>query len=335
MLRCLELAQKGKVAPNPMVGAVLVANERIIGEGYHKEFGARHAEVSALSSVRSRDKQLIKRSTLYVNLEPCSHQGKTPACTDLILKQGIPKVVIGSLDPNPQVSGIEALQGIEVETGLLEQDAEYLNRRFYTFFQKQRPYVILKWAETRDGLMAPDIPKQQWISNESAQILNHKWRSEEMAIMVGTNTALIDDPELTVRNWQGTNPIRVVIDRNLSLNPKLKLFDRSTPTLVFNNSMEKKETNLERIRIDFNNKIIPQILAALHQRNIQSLLVEGGPKLLKSFVDAGLWDEARYFVGNAEFKSGLKAPQPEGREVSAEMIGDNELHILSPYNYTQ
>jgi diaminohydroxyphosphoribosylaminopyrimidine deaminase / 5-amino-6-(5-phosphoribosylamino)uracil reductase len=319
MQRCIDIAGEGlgNTSPNPMVGSVIVHHNKIIGEGYHKKCGGPHAEVNAINSVKN--KALLNESTLFVNLEPCSHYGKTPPCADLIIKSGIKRVVISNVDPNPQVQGkgIEKLKsaGVEVFTGILEHEGEILNRRFFTFQRKRRPYIILKWAQTSDGFIdykrdVSDIQKAAWITNNFARILVHKWRTVEDAIMVGTTTAIKDNPTLNVRDWVGKNPVRIVPDRNLRLNRNLNLMNGMYPTIVFT-SPENKTTPVENVTfipVVFDNHAPSFILDEMYKMNIQSLIIEGGSALLKSFINAGLWDEARVFVGNKMFMNGIKAP---------------------------
>ena len=368
MHRCLQLAQlgEGKVAPNPMVGAVLVSENRIIGEGYHQLFGQAHAEVNCINAVAEQDIPLIQKATLYVSLEPCAHFGKTPPCADLIIKHKIPKVVIGCRDPFAQVNGkgIEKLQaaGIEVIVGVLENECLALNKRFFIFHKQRRPYVILKWAQTGDGKIAapsnsPSRGETQaqpslfrdieadlnsstseasarmasptgggregasrlLISNEFTNRLVHKWRSEEAAILVGTNTALFDDPELTTRLWPGTNPIRLVVDMNLRLPQSLKLLDGNTPTIVFNlqqHTLPVEKTSPADLKntvgyyqVTEDVSLVQQLLNALYQMNIQSVLVEGGAQLLQSFINDGSWDEAR-IISNEQLMIGDGLPAP-------------------------
>lgn len=329
MQRALELAELGgrAVMPNPMVGAVIVCDGKIIGSGYHTKFGQAHAEVEAVRSVS--DKELLSRSTLYVTLEPCNHFGKTPPCVDLILEHRIPHVVIATRDPFKEVNGkgiarlIEA--GVKVEEGVLEKEAQELNKRFFTAHTLQRPYVILKWAETRDQFIARTDGSSKWISSEESRKLVHTWRSEEMAIMVGTNTASIDDPELTVRLVTGENPQRIVLDRECRLPKNLKLFDGSVSTLIFNAHINESAQNLEFIKTDLELK---NILKELYSRNIISLFVEGGAKLLSSFLDLSLWDEARVFQSRETFGNGIKAPKLTERPVSQVMVGGDTLTIF-------
>ncbi|MBA3972213.1 MAG: bifunctional diaminohydroxyphosphoribosylaminopyrimidine deaminase/5-amino-6-(5-phosphoribosylamino)uracil reductase RibD, partial [Bacteroidetes bacterium] len=279
MKRCLELAVKGlgNAAPNPMVGSLVVCDDKIIGEGYHEQYGQAHAEVNAINAVD--DKELLKRSTLYVNLEPCSHFGKTPPCADLIIEHKIPNVIIGNIDSNSLVSGrgIEKMikAGIDVRTGILEDDCRKLNKRFFTYHEKKRPYIILKWAQTADGFIDArrndeNTSKPVQISNSDSKKLLHLWRSQEQAIMIGTNTALLDDPMLTVREVKGKNPLRITVDKWLRIPKQFNLFDKSTPTLIFTSTDGASETNLEYKKIDFDKKVIPQVLEELYKRNVHS-----------------------------------------------------------------
>lgn len=338
MLRCLELAKNGlgNVAPNPMVGCVIVCEGKVIGEGYHQEYGKAHAEVNAIHSVR--DKSLLQKSTLYVNLEPCAHFGKTPPCANLIVEHNIPRVVIGCIDSYSEVSGkgIEKLRnaGIEVTVGILENESLELNKRFFTFHNKKRPYVILKWAETIDGFIdvyrvniknneiagQPRNDADNWITSPLSKQLVHKWRSEEAAILVGTTTALNDNPKLNVREWKGNNPTRIVIDLHDRLPQSLNLFDKIMPTIVFSLSKETSTNNLTYVKINNAKTLLQEVLNELYKRNIQSVIVEGGATLLQSFIDQHLWDEARVFVGNKKFTTGLKAPSLKGNLIVEELI---------------
>jgi diaminohydroxyphosphoribosylaminopyrimidine deaminase / 5-amino-6-(5-phosphoribosylamino)uracil reductase len=336
MLRCLELARlgAGNVAPNPMVGCVVVYGGKIIGEGFHQFFGGLHAEVNAINSVTNQE--LLKRSTLYVSLEPCSHFGKTPPCTDLILSKKIPEIVIGTIDPYGEVAGkgLEKLRraGLNVAVGLLEPECRELNKRFFTFHEKKRPYIILKWAQTLDGFIDIRGKKQvgspTWITRELARKLVHKIRSEEDAILVGTNTAEMDDPSLNVYNWSGRNPVRIVLDRLLRLPSTLKLFDNSSRTLVFNAKKTGTENSTEFIKIDFAKTIVPQILRELFLRQIQSVIVEGGKQLLDSFITENLWDEAHIFIGNKVFQKGIEAPRLTGPLVSETLLDTDWLKVF-------
>lgn len=318
MRRCLKLASRGKgrVEPNPMVGCVIVHRGKVIGEGYHEYFGGPHAEVNAIKSVKKNDMSLLSESTLYVNLEPCSHFGKTPPCADLLMKYGIERVVVGALDPNPLVAGkgIDKLKssGIDVKVGVLEDQCRELNKRFYTFHQMKRPYIIIKWAQTSDGYIGA-LGHRMLISSPKTNNLVHKWRSEEQAIMVGTNTALADNPCLTVRNVDGKNPVRVVVDRALRVPASFNLLDGSVRTIVFTSKKKASKNNLEFVRVNFNKSILKQVMQKLHERGIQSMIVEGGAKLLNSFIDSNLWDEARIITSTKKFsllstEKGIKAP---------------------------
>lgn len=336
MQRCLDLAQlgMGDVAPNPMVGCVIVHKGLIIGEGYHEKFGLPHAEVNAIRSVKNPE--LLASSTLYVSLEPCAHYGKTPPCSDLIIEKRIPHVVIGTIDPFAQVAGmgIERMQkaGIKVEVGVLEEECRQLNRRFFTFHEKKRPYVVLKWAQTLDGFIDTDRSEMQhptWITNDLSKRLVHRQRSEESAILVGTNTAAYDNPSLTVREWTGHQPLRLVIDRTLRLDEALHVFDSKAPSWVFT-AIEKAGTaNLQYIRLNFNLNILPQLLAALYESQILSVIVEGGSILLNSFLEASLWDEAFVYTGNQFFGKGVQAPHISGEVIAFEKLDDCKLHVIS------
>jgi len=323
MQRCLQLACQGSgyVAPNPMVGAVLVHNGNVIGEGFHQNYGWPHAEVNCINSVMEENKPFISQSTLYVSLEPCSHFGRTPPCTDLIIKNKIPRVVIGCSDPFKEVDGkgIEKLgaAGVEVISGILEDECKELNKRFITFHTLHRPYIILKWAQTEDGKIAShptpspsgEGAKRLFISNEYSNRLVHKWRSEEASILVGTNTALLDDPELTTRLWPGPSPVRLVVDTDLKLPSSLKIFNGEVKTIVFNTIKHDEESNPQYYQVTEDVSLVHQIANALYQLKIQSVIVEGGAKLIQSFIDEGIWDEARS-VTNSELRvqSGLPAP---------------------------
>ncbi len=334
MKLCLQLAVKGfgNTAPNPMVGCVIVSDEKIIGEGYHQQYGQAHAEVNAINSVK--DKKLLQKSTLYVNLEPCAHFGKTPPCADLIIEHKIPNVVIGCMDINSAVNGrgIEKLTkaGINVTEGVLEDECKKLNKRFFTFHEKKRPYIILKWAQTSDGFI--DVKRSEenpgkalQISNSESHKLLHKWRSQEQAIMVGTNTALLDNPQLTVREWHGKNPLRITIDKWLRIPKHYNLFDKSTATIIFTAVDAASEPNLEFIKIDFEKDIISQILNELYKRTIQSLIVEGGEQLLSSFIEIDAWDEARVFISDRKIEIGIKAPVLKTNPISKENISGDKL----------
>ncbi len=315
MERCLKLAELGAgyTSPNPLVGAVLVHEGRIIGEGYHKQYGGPHAEVNCIGSVRDADRSLIPKSSLYVSLEPCVHHGKTPPCTDLILAEKIPRVVIGCRDPFSEVNGkgIEKLlaHGVQVDYPVLNNESTELNRRFITFHQQKRPYIILKWAQSANHKMSGMQGKREMISNGYSNRLVHKWRSEEAGILIGTNTALLDNPELTVRLWDGKNPIRMVVDLSLRLPDSLKLFDGSGQTIVLNNSTDLKAGNLLFKKLLPGKSETSSILTAIHSLNILSVIVEGGPKLLQSFIDDDNWDEIRTITNNElMIPGGIQAP---------------------------
>jgi len=332
MAACLALAVRGagQVAPNPMVGSVIVHRDRIIGRGFHERFGGPHAEVNAVRSVT--DTTLLKESTLYVSLEPCCHFGKTPPCTDLILETKIPRVVVGVTDPFAAVSGggVKKLRaaGVDVVENVLAAECAEVNRRFFTFHREKRPYVILKWAETADRFIARSDGTSKWISGEAARTLVHTWRAEEAAIMVGTRTARVDDPELTVRHVAGRNPLRIVVDTDLALPPTLRLFDRSTPTLVFNAIRSEASPNLEYI-VCAKNSGLAGLVSALDQRGILSLIVEGGRDTLARFIDADLWDEARVFRNpKLLFSEGIPAPQLLHPTPQVKTIGDDELFLI-------
>ena len=360
MIRCLELAKQGigNVAPNPMVGCLITHQNEIIAVGYHEKYGEAHAEVNAINAVM--DKSVLKESTLYVNLEPCAHTGKTPPCADLIIKHQIPNVVIGCIDTYSEVAGkgIEKIRaaGVNVTVGVLEEKAKELNKRFFTFHNKKRPFIILKWAETKDGFIDVErnvianiekrnmkqssqtkdcfVPRNDekvdnWITSPFSKKIVHQWRSEEQAIMIGTNTALNDNPNLTVREVEGKNPLRVVLDLNLRLPEQLNIFDGSTPTLVFNSVKSEFKHNLEFVKIDKNKELIPQILNELYQRNILSIIIEGGTQLLQTFIDANCWDEAKVFIGDKCFNKGLKAPLID-KQPNATLQFDTD--ILNTYN---
>ena len=311
MKRAFELAQAGigSVSPNPLVGCVITQNGQIIGEGYHQRYGEPHAEVNAVRSVK--DSALLKGAEVFVTLEPCSHFGKTPPCADLLIRSEVKKVWVANTDPNPLVSGngIRKLEaaGIEVATGLLEEVGEEINRRFFTFMREKRPYIILKWAETTDGFIARKNFDSKWISNSYSRQLVHKWRAEEDAIMVGTNTALHDDPQLNVRDWSGHDPLRIVMDRRLRLPQTLKLFSDGKPTLCFNEEKEGQSSATEYVKIPTEDPL-SHILKNLRARGIQSMIVEGGTQLLSSFLDENLWDEIRIFKSATTFGEGIASP---------------------------
>lgn len=338
MQRCNELAELGigAVSPNPMVGAVVVFDDKIIGEGYHHKYGAAHAEVNAINQVISNfsnSSDLLKQSTIYVSLEPCAHYGKTPPCADLIIMHQIPKVVIGCRDPFNQVDGkgIEKLKnaGINVTVGVLEKECQWLNRRFFTRVQKHRPYVILKWAQTADGFFAPDDNSQHWITGVESRKLVHQWRSEEDAVLIGKNTAAIDNPQLNVRYAQGRAPKRIVIDRKLELNQNLNIFDQSAETLIFNEVKTDIDGKNKYIALEDFDRYVPQyILFQLYLQDIQSVIIEGGARTLNSFIEADLWDEARIFTGEKELKRGVKAPEVRGKITGEYSSGKDKLFVV-------
>ncbi|MEY3678519.1 MAG: bifunctional diaminohydroxyphosphoribosylaminopyrimidine [Bacteroidota bacterium] len=334
MQRCLELAAlgAGRVSPNPMVGALIVVDGQIIGEGYHQVYGEAHAEVNAINQVFAKypaAAELLKKSTIYVSLEPCSHVGKTPPCSDLIVKYQIPKVVIGCRDAFAEVNGkgIKRLRdsGIEVIEGVLEQECLAMNKRFFTRIGKQRPYIILKWAQTSDGYFAPQKNRQEWISGLSAKQLNHRWRAEEDAVLVGFRTALVDNPKLNVREWPGTNPIRIVIDRNLDLPLTLNVFDQSQETFVFNAIKTEQVGTIKYLELENFDTLLPQSIAyQLYLLDVQSIIIEGGVKTLNLFINAGLWDEARVFISPKIWGDGISAPQLS-EEATEELNLDTDL----------
>lgn len=337
MSRCLELAQNGlgTTYPNPLVGSVIVCKDKIIAQGWHHHAGGPHAEVVAINSVK--DKSLLKESTLYVNLEPCSHFGKTPPCADLIVSSGLPKVVICNTDPNPIVAGrgIKKLTdaGIEVVLGILEKEGRELNRRFFTNQEKKRPYVILKWAQTVDGFLSPEKrgeAKPVWITSGLSRQLVHKWRTEEHSILVGTQTVADDNPQLTARNWQGNQPIRIVIDKSGRLSKDSYIFDNQSKTIAFHDRSDVRfPDGVLSESIDF--AAMPtEILKRLNDYGIASVIVEGGRKTLQSFIDAGLWDEARVFVGPKLFGSGTSSPRIDGKLLSKTLIEQDELLVYRP-----
>jgi diaminohydroxyphosphoribosylaminopyrimidine deaminase/5-amino-6-(5-phosphoribosylamino)uracil reductase len=328
MRRCIELAKNGlgTTYPNPLVGSVIVFEDKIIGEGWHQKSGMPHAEVNAVNSIK--DQSLLKKATIYVNLEPCSHHGKTPPCCDLIITNQIPNVVIGTTDPNIKVSGqgiknlIEA--GKNVTVGILEAECNELNKRFFTFHQKKRPFIILKWAESQDGYIAPQNKTSQkpvWLTNEFSRQLVHKWRSEEQAILVGTQTVIDDNPKLNVRDWSGNNPIRIVFDQRNRISKESHIFDSLAKTIVLSNDS-----------IDFNGNIAQQTSDFLFHNDIQSVIIEGGRQTLQTFIDAGLWDEARVFKGRIYLGGGTKAPSLQSEYAERKYILDDELLIFKNYD---
>ncbi|MDO6743955.1 bifunctional diaminohydroxyphosphoribosylaminopyrimidine deaminase/5-amino-6-(5-phosphoribosylamino)uracil reductase RibD [Tenacibaculum soleae] len=337
--RCLQLAKNGigSTRPNPSVGAVIVLNDRIIAEGFTSPYGESHAEVNAINAVKN--KALLAEATIYVTLEPCSHYGKTPPCADLIVKHQFKKVVIGCVDTNSLVAGkgIERLKkaGINVVVGVLENECKKHHKRFFTNQNKKRPYIILKWAQTSDGFVAPKSKNEQkpvWISNKYSQQLVHKWRAQEHAILVGTNTVIADNPSLTVRSWSGNNPVRIVLDKNLRIPKEATVFNGEVKTIVvFDSKTNQEEYQLEHSQelifepINFASRVAEQICTVLQKHNIQSVIIEGGTQTLQTFINANLWDEAKVFTGQLELKSGVAAPVFRGSVSSEEKINNDIL----------
>lgn len=342
MQRCLDLAGSGEglTSPNPMVGAVIVYKDTIIGEGYHHKCGEDHAEALAIKSVK--DKSLLSQATLYVNLEPCSHYGRTPPCSDRIIAAQIPRVVVGCTDPNKQVEGkgIEKIKnaGIQVTTGVLESHCHYLNRAFFTFHTLDRPYIILKWAQTLDGLMdkmrhSSQSPHINWITGKSLKVMVHRWRAACDAILAGTRTIIHDNPQLTVREWTGKNPLRLVVDEHQIIPENANVKDQQHETIIFSRIPGRPERNLNYVLLDFDSPLIPQILEYLHSQNIQSLIVEGGQMVLNSFLEASLWDEIRLLSGNRLFHKGLTGPQVSGQVASIDTVQEDRLvHVVNDKN---
>ena len=346
--RCIELAKlgAGNVAPNPMVGAVLVFEDKIIGEGYHQRFGKAHAEVNCINdaekrmiSVKASNNDMaavLQKSILYVSLEPCAHFGRTPPCADLIIEKKIPKVVIGCRDPFKEVDGkgISKLQasGVEVHTGILEEDCIALNNRFFTFHLKNRPYIILKWAQTANRKIAGPETSRLFISDEITNRYVHKWRSEEAAVMIGTNTALMDDPSLNTRLWRGNDPLRVVLDMNLRLPQFLRIFNQEGKTLIFNVLKQEDNERVQYYKLKRHEPVIGQLMKALYELGIQSVLVEGGRRLIQSFIDENTWDEARVITNNElEVNTGTGAPQlPAAVLTHQYQIHSDTIRFFSP-----
>lgn len=336
MQRCIDLAKKGlkSVAPNPMVGCVIVNDGEIIAEGYHVKYGEAHAEVNAINQVKNAE--LFKEATLYVSLEPCAHYGKTPPCSNLIIEKGITNVVIGCIDPFAEVAGkgIERMRnaGIKVSVGVLEKETLQINKRFFTFHEKQRPYVVLKWAQTLDGYIdvkrEGNEPQINWITQPQTKQLTDTWRSQEMAILVGKNTVLNDNPRLTVRTILGKSPLRLVIDKNAELSLSYAVFNTDAQTVVFNAKVDRQERNIRFVKIDFTNAL-DKILDWLYQENIQSVLVEGGAFTLQQFIDEDKWDEARIYTGSNYFNEGIKAPQLKINEFEKAYYGEDQITIVA------
>ncbi|MFP5081606.1 bifunctional diaminohydroxyphosphoribosylaminopyrimidine deaminase/5-amino-6-(5-phosphoribosylamino)uracil reductase RibD [Pedobacter sp. JCM 36344] len=338
MQRCLEIAEMGigNVSPNPMVGCVIVHEDTIIAEGYHRKFGEAHAEVNAVNAAFADYPEeaatLLRNSTVYVNLEPCAHFGKTPPCADLLVMIGVKKVVIGNTDPFSDVDGkgIEKLKaaGIQVIHGILEDKCTELNRRFFTRVIEQRPYIILKWAETANRYFAPKNVLQEWISGPLAKKLVHKWRTEEDAILIGKQTAICDNPQLTAREWEGKNPIRIVIDKNLQVPAGYNVFNNVSKTIVFNEAKTVIDQNIHNIQMEDMQYYLPQKIAyQLYLMDIHSVIIEGGANLLSQFIAAGLWDEARVFRSATSWDEGIQAPDIQGIITDQVNVGMDHLSV--------
>jgi len=336
--RCIELAKNGVglTYPNPMVGSVIVLNGRIIGEGWHKKTGKPHAEVNAINSVKNKD--LLKKATIYVSLEPCSHFGKTPPCANLIIEKGIKNVVVGCLDPNEKVAGrgVKLLEeaGCKVAVGVLEAECKELNKRFFTFHTKKRPFITLKWAETEDGFIDrhrnENSEKQpNWISNTYSQQLSHKLRANEQAILVGTNTVVNDNPTLNTRSWFGSNPVRVILDGNSKIAKTYDVLSDGLKTIVFSkkNHIIDSFGNVVFEKIDFDENVLQQVCDVLYKNEIQSLIVEGGKHTLQSFINENIWDEAQVFIGNIKFHQGLQAPLIKKVPIETHMVSNDTLKV--------
>ena len=326
--RCLQISKNGLRAamPNPCVGAVIVFENKIIGEGFTDPYGGNHAEVNAINQVKN--KLLLRKSTIYVSLEPCSHYGKTPPCSDLIIASKIPNVVIGTMDPHAKVAGkgIQKLMdaGISVKVGILEKECIESNKIFFCFHEKKRPYIILKWAESLDGFIAPLARLEQkpvWITNEFSRQLVHKWRTEEQAILVGTQTIMDDNPRLNVRDWYGKNPVRIVLDQNNRISKESHIFDNQQETIIISGK-----------DLVFDDKLALRISEYLFQKNIQSVIVEGGRQTLQTFINENIWDEARVFRGNIYLENGVLAPLFKSKNVARKSILDDELLIFKNYD---
>jgi diaminohydroxyphosphoribosylaminopyrimidine deaminase / 5-amino-6-(5-phosphoribosylamino)uracil reductase len=330
MLRAMELASLGlgTVSPNPLVGCVVVCNDRIIGEGWHQKFGGPHAEVNALNSVA--DSSMLNSSTVYVNLEPCSHFGKTPPCADLLIEKKVRRVVVANRDPNQLVAGkgISQLRdaGIEIKEDVLQPEGRWLNRRFFACMEQGIPYIILKWAESADGFMAASGPTSVWISNVRSRQRVHQWRSQEDAVLVGSRTAEIDNPRLSVRDWSGRNPMRVVLDPSLRLPGSLHLFDGSQPTLLYNRVRDQRSGNLVSVKVS-GSDMIAEVLQDLRNRNVGSVIIEGGPHTLNRFISGGWWHEARIIQSNTKLGAGVQAPKLEGKVMMTDDISGDRLTV--------
>lgn len=339
MQRCLELANlgMGNVSPNPLVGCVIVSDGHIIGEGYHAKFGEAHAEVNAINSVLKKHGEqaasLLAKATAYVSLEPCAHFGKTPPCADLLIKHQVKKVVIGNRDPFDGVNGkgIQKLKeaGIEVISGILDDECSWLNRRFFKRIRKQRPYIILKWASTADGYFAPKDASQRWISGPMAKQMVHKWRTEEDAVLVGKLTALADNPQLNAREWKGKNPIRILIDRHLQVPASHLIYNDAAKTIVFNEQKTEVYQNIHYIQMEDMQYYLPQKIAyQLYLMDIQSIIIEGGANILHQFIKGNLWDEARVFKSNKIWKDGIPSPQINGLIIDQLNIENDTLTVF-------
>ena len=335
MQRCFKLAENGAghVAPNPMVGCVITYEDKIIGEGFHRAYGKPHAEVNAIHSVKKIE--LLKKATLYVNLEPCAHHGKTPPCSELIAAHQIPRVVISNVDPYAKVAGkgIEKLEaaGTEVIHGVEKAQGWFLNRRFFTYHTQKRPWIILKWAESADGFLDiyrdnSDDLRPTWLTNQMARHLVHRWRAEEQSILVGQNTALLDNPRLNTREWSGNNPLRVLIDPDLKVSPDYHILDTNQKTLVFNWVKAEKNNTIEYIKIGQESSIIHAVIEELYNRSVQSVIVEGGAYVLQNFIDAKMWDETRRFIGEIHLKDGINAPDFKEIPTSKTPMGNSILY---------
>lgn len=330
MKRCIELASNGlgMTYPNPVVGCVIVRNGQIISDGWHQKAGEAHAEVNAVTKIR--DKEILKDCEIYVSLEPCSHFGKTPPCSDMIVRYGFKKVIVGISDPNSKVNGqgIKRIRdaGIEVKVGVLENECAELNKRFFCYHQNKRPYIVLKWAQTADGFMAAENPIQKWITNPYSKQLVHLWRSQEQSVLVGYKTAKVDNPQLNLRLWSGNQPVRVVIDRDLSLDQKLHLFDGSQKTIIF--SEKENSSRPDVVQLKFDENLEESILNELYKSGLQSVIIEGGRKTLDGFINNDLWDEARVFSTAESWASGIKAPWVDGKLIGQKLIGSDRLKIF-------
>ncbi len=338
--RCIQLAYNGSgnTYPNPLVGCVIVNNDKIIGEGWHQKAGENHAEINAIQSVK--DKELLKNSTLYVNLEPCSHFGKTPPCDLALINHQVKEVIIGTQDVHSKVNGTGILHlqqaDIKVLSGILEDDCKQLNKRFFTFHQKKRPYIILKFAQTIDGFLDKIRNVTNYneavstaISNEFSSQLVHKWRSEENAILVGTNTVIKDNPKLNIRHWKGNEPYKIIIDKDLKINHNYAIFNQEK-VIIFNALQETNKENIAYLKIDFNQEILSQILEKLYEKNIQSVIIEGGKNILEQCIATNIWDEARIITAlNKRFFSGIEAPKITGKVVDKFNILDDYIEVIT------